>query len=399
MRGLIPFYIALKDLLVLLKDKKALLTLLATPLVLILVLGSAFGSFWSEKAAPSPVLYCNDDQGQWGAFLFEEVFALPALKEKFTLEETRDLESARELVRSGKAAALIHIPAGFSAALLEGGEARISVWGDPGSSVRAQVVRAVVERYTLELSSRRVVYQTLGELGLGGEEFYPRAERLLEALQLEPRIEDGLQRTAAGGMEPEAMDYYAAAMGVMYLLMTTTTMAGKFVQERQDRTLARMLQAPATPRQIILGKFMGVFLTGALQFAVIILASAVIFQVSWGSLPGVALLAAASVCGAAGIGMLVAALARTPSTADAAGLFVTLTMSALGGSMYPLFVMPPLMQAASKVTLNSWALQGFMKLMFAGGNLQSVALEAAVLAVAGLVLCLAASYCLRGEAG
>ncbi len=391
--------IALKDVLLLLKDKKALLTLLVTPLALTLVLGMALGSMWSAETPPSRVLYQNDDQGEWGAFLFEEVFTLPALKDRFNLEETDDLGAAKDLVQRGRATALIHIPDGFSRAIAEGGQANVSVWGDPGSTIRVQYLQAVVERFAVELSSRRVIFETLGDLALPVGALYEQVEQLLTELEVETVFEDGFDRTAAQSTAPAAMDYYAAAMGVMYLLFTANAVAGKFVQERQDKTLARMLQSPVSRRQIILGKFIGIFLTGILQFAIIILAGRFVFGVSWGHPIGVAILAAATVCGATGIGLMIASFARTASAADAAGTFIILTMSALGGSMFPIFAMPPLMQTLTKITLNSWAMEGFMKLMFQGGGPGSIALQAGVLAAAGLVLSLIAANRLTGEVG
>jgi ABC-type multidrug transport system permease subunit len=44
-------------------------------------------------------------------------------------------------------------------------------------------------------------------------------------------------------------------------------------------------------------------------------------------------------------------------------------LSALGGSMFPIFGMPPILQTISKLTLNNWALKGYLSLMMNGTDL------------------------------
>ncbi len=380
---MIPIGIALKDLILLLKDRKSLVTLLVTPLALTLVLGLALGSMWGTETPPSTVLYLNEDEGEWGAILFEEVFTIPELKEKFNLQRITDLDEAGQTVQRGQATALIHIPPDFSREIAGGGETGVVVRGDPGSTIRVQVIEAVVNRYAAELSSRRVIYETMGELGLMTRATPERIEEVLAALEVQVIFEDGFERDVTS---PVAMDYYAAGMGIMYLLFTANAGAGRFIQERQSKTLARMMQSPVSLRQVMLGKFMGIFFTGIFQFSVIIVASTLIFGVYWGNPLGVAILAAGAVCGATGIGLLIASFSKTQEAVDSAGTFVVLSMSAIGGSMFPIFAMPPIMQYLSKITLNNWAMEGFTKLMFEGGGPESILLYAGILAVSGLVL-------------
>jgi ABC-type multidrug transport system permease subunit len=44
-----------------------------------------------------------------------------------------------------------------------------------------------------------------------------------------------------------------------------------------------------------------------------------------------------------------------------------MVMSFLGGSMFPIYAMPPALQAVSKITLNNWALRGCLSLMLNNG--------------------------------
>ena len=67
-------------------------------------------------------------------------------------------------------------------------------------------------------------------------------------------------------------------------------------------------------------------------------------------------------------GLVLAAVCRTRKQLVAVSNLVILSISALGGSMFPRFLMPEALQRASLVAFNSWALEGFRPTMitFAG---------------------------------
>ncbi len=221
-------------------------------------------------------------------------------------------------------------------------------------------------------------------------------EEALENTVINLKIRDGFIRDEDDTITPpSAMDYYAAGMGVMYLLFTVNTGAQRFVEERHNLTLARMVQSPTPAWQITAGKFLGIFLMGLVQFTVIIFASSLLFGVVWGDPAGVLFLTLASVTAAAGIALLVAALAKTAEAADSLGTFIALFMAALGGSWFPLYAMPEWMQNFTKITLNSWAIEGFTKLMFTGAAPADISLNIGVLFVAGIVLSIAAGIMIR----
>ena len=387
--------IALKDVKLLLSDKKTLLTLIGTPIALTLILGLALGSMWGSDMPASTVLYHNEDDGEWGAILFEEVFSITELEEKFVLQESLSHQDAKESVRRGQATAFIHIGKNFSERLASAEEASLSMWGDPGSSIRVQIIEAVLERYAAEISTRRIIYETVIGRAPGLTLNPDTVEDVLSNLQIGLVAEDGFDRE--NGFSPVAMDYYAAGMGIMYLLFTANFGAQRFLQERQDKTLARIMQSPVSRLQIMSGKFLGIFFMGVCQFAVIVVAGALFFGVSWGAPLGVIILSLAAAFGATGIALIIAAFAKTPASVDAIGSLIILSMSALGGSMFPVFSMPPLLQTISKITLNSWAMDGFITLMFEGGGAFSILLPAGVMAAAGLVLTIIASTRLSGE--
>lgn len=373
------FTIAWKDILLLWRDKRALLTLVGTPLILTFILGIAFSSMWNSSTPPSRILYLNQDQGQYGTMLFEEVFALEGIREWVVLEPVTDKAEALERVRRGQATAFILVPLNFSSSLSRG-SSEILVAGDPGSSIRANIITQIVQRFAAELSTRIIIQSALDQ-PLSPDQ----VEAALLALSLEVRVEDGFTPVEQQGI-PVAMDYYAAGMGVMYLLFTVSQGASSFLRERETLTLARMYQSPAPPWQIGAGKFIGLFATAFTQMTAVILFSTFVFRVNWGNPTGVMLLTGAAAFAASGLGLMIAALSKTASAAGALGTMIVLPSSVLGGSMMPLFALPPVVRTLSKFTVNGWAMDGYIRLMFEGAGPVQILQPSLVLLAGGLGL-------------
>ncbi len=373
------FTIAKKDVLLLIRDRKALLTLVGTPLILTFILGMAFQGMWSAETPPARVLWINEDEGEFGDILFSDVLTMEGVREWVRLEQAQDRQDAREQVQRGRATAYIEVPQGFSQSVREG-EGRIIVVGDPASSIRANMIPRVVQRFATELSSRTIIYQALGEhqVTLPIEEI----ELELEQVEISARIEDGFDQRSSE--VPIPMDYYAAGMGVMYLLFTVSHGAGTFLREREAYTLHRMYQAPLLGWEIGAGKFTGIFLTACLQLTAVIVFSHLVYGVAWGDPLGVAALTVTAAFGASGIGLVIAALSKTQSAADALGTAVVLPLAVLGGSMMPLFAMPPVMRTLSKLTVNGWALEGYVRLMFEKGSINDLLPHLGVLVGMGI---------------
>jgi ABC-type multidrug transport system permease subunit len=65
-----------------------------------------------------------------------------------------------------------------------------------------------------------------------------------------------------------------------------------------------------------------------------------------------------------GLGIFLAAIAKTRQQAQNLSTTIILIMSAIGGSMIPLFIMPPLLQKIALLSVNYWGIQGFYDLFW-----------------------------------
>jgi ABC-2 type transport system permease protein len=186
-------------------------------------------------------------------------------------------------------------------------------------------------------------------------------------------------------MDFDILAYMAPAMAMLFLMYTVSQGGRSILHERTMGTLPRLLVSPTSSAQVLGGKVMGIFFTGVAQMGILILASAVFFDVRWGDPAGVIALILAVVFGATGWGMLVTAVARTPAQVGSLGSMLMLTFGLLGGSFINLNNMHPLIQALSKITPNAWGLDGFTTLAL-GGTLPDLWEPILALLIMGILL-------------
>jgi len=72
---------------------------------------------------------------------------------------------------------------------------------------------------------------------------------------------------------------------------------------------------------------------------------------------------------------VLATLCRTRQQLSGISTIVILSISAVGGSMFPRFLMPEAMQNMGRVTFNAWALDGYIKVFWRNARVLDLAPE------------------------
>ncbi len=372
------WHIAVKDLKVRVRDRSAFVVLLIIPMVMIIILGTVFN--WAGSSFTANLTLVDLDRGDMARRLAQDVFASPQLKDLLIVTSVATEAEARTLVEQGKTGAAVIIPRGFSTDVAAGTRVSIVVLGNPETAMQAGVIRNVVESFTAEVQRRQlaasIAVRTLQQSGAVPQ------ERMQEAIQ-SVLDEVGTSRqtgtvsvkttTQEGLKVPRALDYYAVGMALLYLIFTANTGTEGMLEEKRQHTLSRVLATPTSRSQVLLGKLVGIFVIAALQFAMIIALTRLLYGVNWGaSVPAVIVMATASVLAGAGLSTLIAALARTPEQAGSIGPAVALVYSLLGGTMWPVYNMPAWMNSLSRLTFTRWSVEGFTSLMVNGGGVTSI---------------------------
>jgi ABC-2 type transport system permease protein len=178
---------------------------------------------------------------------------------------------------------------------------------------------------------------------------------------VEVRRRDVLGQTKGNPM----VAFYAAGIGVMFLLFSAAGAGGALIEEAESGTLDRILSTRVTMGKLLAGKL--VYLAGiaAAQLTVMFLWGSIAFGlVMRGHWIGFVIMTVSTALAASAFGLLLAAVSRSRMQLVALSNVGILVMSALGGSMFPRFLMPEFLQKVGLVTLNAWAIDGFQKVFW-----------------------------------
>lgn len=383
-------HMLLKDLRVYARDRMALLINLVMPIALVGILGAALGPIFSGGSpgvSQFAVAVVDDDKGPMARQLVDEVLG-KELSGTIQVKEMGKAE-ALEAVKDDVAAALF-IPAGFSQAIEQGKAAELSVIANPQSTVSASVVGQVAQSYSVAVSSvaagTNAVMDALQRAGVRFDpgEVADHSVQRLAAAQNKALHMVAFSQQSSDDDDITAMQYYAAAMLAMFSMFMAMTGVSSILEERENATLYRLYNAGATKGQIMGSKLLSTWLSAFIEALILMYFTQYAFGVDWGNPAGSILVAAVTVFAATGFAMIMAAIAKTSKAVGGLSAVVIQVMSAVGGSMFPLYAFSGFMKTLSQGTINYWSLQGFLNLM-GYQPISSIALPAAVLLMVGAV--------------
>jgi ABC-2 type transport system permease protein len=187
------------------------------------------------------------------------------------------------------------------------------------------------------------------------------------------------------------VSFYAAGIGVMFLLFTASTAGGSLLDESDSGALDRVLSSHITMTSLMAGKMVYSAMLAFSQLCVMFLWGWAVFHLDlFSHVPGFLVMGMATAFAVANFGMILASLSKTRAQQGAIGTLLILTMSAVGGSMFPRFLMPETMKKAGLLTINGWAIDGFTKVFWYDEPVAHLAPQVGVLLAIGVVLFLIA---------
>ena len=395
------FTVAAKDAKVIARDKSAVLIMLAMPLALIFILGSALGGLDSGDTLDAKVAIVNLDEGDTGALFVDGLAGSEEVSALFQMDIRNDAEAVRADVEQGDLQAALIIPADLTEKIAAGEPVSLEVLQDPGSQVSAGVWASVVRAAVSSASAQIVAGRTLGELTAeaagAGAQTVPGTGTAAPSTGTAAAPSAGLSAlglTAVTVTDAEAtiekrvstLSYYAAGMTGMFLLFGGMFGAFAFIKERREQTLARVLATPASKFAIMGGKAFGIFALGMGQFLVLLAGTSLLFRVDWGTnIPATIAVGVAEAFAAAGMAMTLAALGKTERAVGGIGPALIIFFAATGGSMIPAELLPSWLLPLQVISPVYWTVGALLDLMGGAGFSAVIGPIAAVLGI-GAVL-------------
>ena len=170
----------------------------------------------------------------------------------------------------------------------------------------------------------------------------------------------------SGDQRASLVSFYAAGIGVMFLLFSMVGSAGSvLLEEVESGTLERLLCTRIGMSGILGGKWLFLVVVGFAQLSVMFLWGSVAFGLPlFSHLGGFTVMTLVTSAAAAALALMLATVAKSRAQLSGFSTILILTMSALGGSMFPRFLMSETMQRVGLVTFNAWALDGYLKVFW-----------------------------------
>ncbi|MBN1659173.1 MAG: ABC transporter permease [Anaerolineae bacterium] len=402
-----------KETLIILKDRGSLMIFLLLPLLLGVMMGGA--NMASRSVAEGEILVevnlVNQDAGDMAT---EVVRAIKSISQ-LDVSLSSSVVDAEAQVRAGEVAAAIIIPEDFSASIDAHELTSVDVVVDPGqpeaASIVAGIMNHVVDEVTIWGEVQYGVRTLLDESGLlsGASIEQQRAVTAqtmgvimtaLGDLRRAPVVDVAVEDLEGAVLSPGWEAFFALlfpGFTVMFIFMNVSWAASSLLTEREAGTFRRLLAAPIPRGALIAGKMLAFMLLSCVQVVLLFSVAAIFFGMPLGQSPaGLVLLTLAVAVTSAGLGMLIAALARSSQQAGTLGVILGLVLAAIGGCMpmasQPLPRVEGFVGTLSRLTPQGHALNGYYTLLAENGTLAQVLPEIGILLAISLVLFIIATW-------
>jgi len=302
-------------------------------------------------------------------------------------------ESAEDLVRRGMVSAAVVFT---KADPKSGSQPEVQILTDSFDQVASQVLSAVVQKAVMTANaeitkSRTSLINPVAQASFNNSPI-PSPNFPLPPLIATVDIIGGKKTNPVVAM-------YAAGIAVMFLLFSATTASGSLLEERENSTLDRLLCSRLTMDQLLLGKWAFLTIIGSIQMTLMFTFGAIVFGIDLQHhVEGFIAMTLVTAGAASSFALMLAALCKSRMQLGWVSTIVILTMSALGGSMVPRYLMSETIQKAGLWTFNAWALDGYNKIFWRELPLREVGMELAVLTASGFMFIVAARvFAIRWE--
>ena len=391
--------VAKKDVLILLKDRGQVILLFVLPIVFVITFSAGISASVSggQRAIDVPVVNL-DTGGEASQLLIEQLNAGRGLK----AVEYGEAQAGTDL-QAEKIKLALYIPAGFTADVQAGQVAQLRlVRGPAASDSEMATVRLVVEGVADDLSLQTQLLAGLSQMGammgdappeaqaFTAERIQAQAESQYERAKTEPLVAVAAKwpDVMTGGREEfDPSSFSMAGFAILFAFMGAQVTAQSIYDEKKLGTFRRLQTSPLSRFDLMLGKMLPNFLIALVQVAIIFGLSMVLLPLmnlgkpSLGNDPLalVVVTVVLAVC-STGLGVFIAALARTESQVGGIATVLLWTAGVVGGAFIPAFLLGNFLNTIGKVVPHYWALQAYNDLLIRGKGLVDVLPAVGILA-------------------
>jgi len=405
-------FLALKDLLQIVRDWKAAFFLLVLPIAFTLLFGFAFSGSDDGSSDPRiPIGYIDQDEGMLSPYLGDAL----DLSEVILIDDTTDnLPELEERVADEELAAVVVVPGSFSERLIAGDPIPLEVIVDKGSAtglaidneISSIITRLATAVQTAIFSTAAYKHQTGADPVDADSYFNTALNNALDAWRDPPItiapsdssivVSEELETEAAIDENPYA--HSSPGMMAQFAIAGLMGASAIIVIEKKSGALSRLVTTPTSKFQILTGHFLAMLVMIFVQLFLLMLFGQIFLDLQYSVKPLASLFVALSAAFfTASLGLLIGALAKTEDQVVILSLIPMFILAGFGGAWVPLEITPETFQKFARLTPLAWVMDGFQDIIIRGQGLETVWVAGAVLLGYSVILLAIALWQFRFE--
>lgn len=326
-----------KDLQIFFKDRKGMLITFLLPIILITLFAFAFGGIGKKKSKPKPwaVLVVDKDSTATSIDLISKLNAMPTIR-LIPSDETNALDK----VKKGKNIAALIVEKGFGGAVETDSALPIDLQFDSAKMLQMQIVRSMVQGGFQYLLGKETPENTVKI----------KTTSLIQ--ETSTKANPGLVQSVGG-------------TGIMMLLFSIAAIGGGLLDEKDSGTLKRLLMTPIKPIHILFAKMSTAMVLSILQLVVMFVFAWLAFDLPiFTDIISLSLLIFCIAFAVSSFGVFLASTVKTRQQLQGMSTVIIMLMSAIGGSMIPINMMPAFMQDIAGFSVNYWGIEGIFDIFW-----------------------------------
>jgi ABC-2 type transport system permease protein len=379
-----------KDLTLFFHDQRSVILTFLLPVILITLFAFAYGSIGAYNGRSEPVKLLVTDLDQTRSSK-EIIYKIDSLEDIRIV--AADSIKSKELVIKGKYACALIIYKGFQDSLEAGSITLIEMVYDRSREMEIGIIQQKLIS-TLMSSTGEIIVKKSIEKYL--HDHFPAIDKSTSDNVLNTAIKKenntlAIKWTSVVGMKNDTklgLIQAVAGTAILMLLFSVAGVGTSILEEKENGTINRLLYSPLKGSTLY-SKMLFAFFISILQLTSMFLFAWLMFNMDLSaSIPALILMIIATAFAVSSLGIFLAAIAKTRQQAQNLSTIIILIMSAIGGSMIPLFIMPSILQKIALLSVNYWGIQGFYDIFWRNLPLAAILPKILILMSIGIIMTL-----------
>lgn len=348
-----------KDLILFFKDQRSFILTFLIPVILITVFAFAYGGIgdYSDSSESLELLVVDQDKTVLSGQFISDLDTIRAM----TIIPSGP-DSARALIIKGKNAGALILKKGFQDSVSAGNTLPVQLLYDEEQELEIWYMQSIIINALVSYSRKIEMQKYFNAF----KDLMPDSGLALAGLPAIPNSSDdsfSIERISVVGKKKDielGLIQAVAGTAILMLLFSTAGVGTSILEEKENGTINRLLFSPINSRMILYSKMLFAFFIAVLQLSVMFLFSWIFLGLDITvNIKGLIFMIISTAFAISSLGIFLASIAKSRQQAQNLSNLIILVMSAIGGSMIPLFYMPEIMSKVAVLSINYWGIQGF----------------------------------------